>query len=231
MLINEIDISNFKSKLMTRNIVNAQFVIVNEWLANSLTPIIDDKIKHKYKTLTFTLDVICGNANELETMKSNLTKQLAISTIKFDDIDYYYKGFVIGDIVPHYIMEGNETLDITMLVIAEKAEVVETMNHVASKTINIAGNSPSPAIVTITAQVDTISVTLAGLGDTITINNLKANIPVIIDGEACTVMSNGANKFGDTDMWEFPTLQPGVNSIGISTANCVINISYKPKFI
>ena len=154
MLINNINISSFKAKLMKRNIVNAKFEIINEWFTDSLNPFIKDKFKYKYKTLTFTLDVICSGANELETMKSNLTKQLAISTIKFDDIDFYYRGFVVDDITPSYVMEGNETLDITMLVIAEKAEVSEIMNHVTSKTINMPGNTETPCIIEITPIIE-----------------------------------------------------------------------------
>lgn len=48
---------------------------------------------------------------------------------------------------------------------------------------------------TISVPADTISITLTGFGDSITINNLIANAPVVIDGEACTVMQNGFNKF------------------------------------
>ena len=73
------------------------------------------------KRLELELDIICSNANELEIIKSNLVKQLAISTIKFKDIDYYYKGFISSDIKSSYIMQGNEIIKFSMLVIAEKS--------------------------------------------------------------------------------------------------------------
>ncbi|MCB2308894.1 phage tail family protein [Clostridium estertheticum] len=234
MLINNINISNFKAKLMDRKIVNAKFEIINEWVDDSLNPFVKDKdnLKYKYKTLTFTLDVICRGANELETMKSNLTKQLAISTIKFDDIDFYYRGFVIDDITPNYIMEGNETLDITMLVIAEKTEVIEIMNRVTSKTINVTGNTETPCIVEITASIDTIDIILEGFADDpIIIKNLKANKTVIVDGESQTVTVDGINKYGDSEMWDFPSLSPGNNNLKFSRNNCDIKVKYKPRFI
>lgn len=234
MLINNINISNFKAKLMKRNIVNAKFEIINEWFTDSLNPFVKDKdnLKYKYKTLTFTLDIICSNANELEITKSNLTKQLAISTIKFDDIDFYYRGFVIDDITPSYIMEGNETLDITMLVIAEKTEITEIMNRVTSKTINATGNLETPCIVEIVPSIDTIDIILEGFADDpIVIKNLKANKTVIVDGESQTVTMDGINKYGDTDMWDFPRLAPGNNNLKFSKNNCDIKVKYKPRFI
>ena len=39
------------------------------------------------------------------------------------------------------------------------------------------------------------------------------------------------NKFGDTDMWQFPALQPGAQTVATGTplATCGVAISYKPK--
>lgn len=39
------------------------------------------------------------------------------------------------------------------------------------------------------------------------------------------------NKFGDTDMWSFPILQPGANALIVSDANSLVTVRYKPKFI
>jgi phage-related protein len=115
---------------------------------------------------------------------------------------------------------------------AYKAAITETLNHVSSKTINVPGNLATDAIVTVTVPIDTISITLTGLGeDPITIKNLKVNVPRIINGEDGTVLEGTTNKFGDTDLWEFPSLQPGSNTIGVSTANCIVEIKYKPRWI
>lgn len=232
MKINNIDISNFKAKLMDRNIKSANFEIVNYWLNSSLNPYINEKYKYNYKELSFILDIICNDATELETMKSNIIKQLAIATIKFDDIDYYYRGFTSDTPVSQYIMRGNETLEVTMLVIAEKTEIIESVNRASSKTINVQGNLETPAIVEITPSVDIIDITITGLADDfITIKNLKQGQKVIINGEDCTVLQNGVNKFGDTDFWEFPKLVPGANTITFSKNSCDINIKYKPRYL
>lgn len=37
------------------------------------------------------------------------------------------------------------------------------------------------------------------------------------------------NKFPDCDMWEFPTIQPGDNTVSIDSNVCGVEVSYKPK--
>jgi len=39
------------------------------------------------------------------------------------------------------------------------------------------------------------------------------------------------NKFGETDMWAFPTLNPGANTVGISITTADVSIAYKPRFL
>lgn len=232
MLINGININNFKAKLMDRNIKSAEFEIKNEWIINSLNPLISDKFGYKYKTLTFTLDILCRDANELEIMKSNLTKQLAISTIKFDDIEYYYRGFVSSTPTTKYIMRGNETLEVSMLVIAEKPQVTETMNRITTKTINVPGNIETPAIVEIIPSVSIIDIVLTGLSDEpMTVKNLTGGKKLILNGEEGTVTVDGVNKFNDCDIWEFPKLKPGANTITVSRNNVDINVKYKSRWI
>jgi phage-related protein len=69
------------------------------------------------------------------------------------------------------------------------------------------------------------------MGKPITVRNLHANTPIIIDGEKGLFTESGANKFNDIDTWGFPVLQPGQNTISIDNSNIAAQISYKPKFM
>ncbi|WP_416173602.1 hypothetical protein, partial [Clostridium perfringens] len=117
-------------------------------------------------------------------IKSNLTKELAIATIKFDDIDFYYRGSVTGDISVAYIMQGNETLDINMLVVAESKEVIDHMDGLLSKSINIGGNIEIPVLLEIIPTISMQELIIQGLSEKpIIIKNLELNKKVTIDGE------------------------------------------------
>lgn len=232
MLINDIEISKFKAKLLERSIENSEFEINSFWLDNSREPFIDRKFNYKFKKLSFKLDLLCKNSNELEIMKSNLTKELAIATIKFEDIDFYYRGSVSGDISVNYIMPGNETLDINMLVLAESKEIVDYMSGGLSKNIKINGNIEIPIVLEITPTIDMIELIIKGVSEApIIIKNLKLNKKIIIDGELSRVTQENINKFNDVDLWEFPRLLPGNNTISLSRNNCNITIKYKERWI
>ena len=231
MLVNNIDIATFNSRLLTKEIQTATVVTFDDWLRNSLLPLYMGK-QEQYKQIKLKLYIKDIDEQSSLTDISNLIAQFEKCTIKFDDLSYYYDCLIVSKTNTRVAL-GIYNLDIELKSgYAYLPVVTETMNYVTIKTITVTGNVNTPAIVTIIAPVDTISLILSGLGVyTITINNLKANIPVVVDGEACTILSNGINKFADTVMWGFPVLQVGINTIMSSTSNCVITMSYKPKFI
>ncbi|WP_411168617.1 phage distal tail protein [Clostridium sp. MB05] len=232
MLINNIDISKFKAKLLERSIQNSNFEVNSIWLDSSREPFIDKNFTYKFKKLSFKLDLICKDSNELEAIKSNLTKELAIATIKFDDIDFYYRGSVTGDISVAYIMQGNETLDINMLVVAESKEVIDHMDGLLSKSINIGGNIEIPVLLEIIPTISMQELIIQGLSEKpIIIKNLELNKKVTIDGELSKITQDNINKFKDTDLWEFPRLLPGKNTITLNRNNCNITIRYKERWI
>ena len=232
MLVNNININNFNAKLMNRNISSAETEIFNYWSTKNLNPIFHKNGNNKFKKLSLTLDILCNDANELETMKSNLIKQFENATIKFDDIDYFYRGFMSEEPTYKYIMKGNEIVDIQMLVIAEKTEITVSMNRITSKTINVSGNLDTPVILEVTPSIDLIDLTISGLDEyPIILRNLKANKKIIVNGEDGTVTVDGINRFADTDMWGFPKLKPGANTITVDKSSVDINIKYKPRFI
>lgn len=65
----------------------------------------------------------------------------------------------------------------------------------------------------------------------ITIKDMDANYPFVIDGLIGEVLCNGVNKFLSTDLIEFPKVQPGDNEITVSNTNVEVKVSYYPTFI
>ena len=97
----------------------------------------------------------------------------------------------------------------------------------------------TPCIIEITAIQDNSELTITGVArdpitgedEPIIVKNLKKDIPVIVDGETCTVTQQGANKYPETDFWEFPSLLPGENQITLSNALNTVTIKYRPRYI
>ncbi|MEE0642900.1 MAG: DUF6558 family protein [Blautia sp.] len=113
-----------------------------------------------------------------------------------------------------------------------------TVSQATSTKMAVQGDFETPCIIELTPINDTISFTIKGAArnpvtgqpEDITIKNLKQGKKVIIDGEACTVLQGVTNKFADADMWEFPSLLPGNNSLTFSSALCEVTIKYKPRY-
>lgn len=235
MLINTVDpLVSFNAKLLEREIQTAQVITYKDWLRKALSPTIEAQ-EQNYIAIHLKYLVQCLDDNTALTYISNLIALIKDSTIKFEDIDYYY-DVLIKDKSTQRFSEGVQgKFELTVELesgYAYKSQIIETANRMASKTINIPGNINTPSIVEITPSINLINLVITGLSDDpITIKNLTAGNKVIIDGEAGTVLQGGANKFSDTDMWEFPKLTPGADTITFSQVNCDINIKYKPRWI
>lgn len=111
MLINDVNISQYKAKLLERNISIASVNNKNVWNANFLMPI-EGKYKYSYKVIKLKFDIKADNSSELELIKSKLIKSLEKATIKFDDIDYSFVGYYSETPTIERICKNNDTLEL-----------------------------------------------------------------------------------------------------------------------
>ncbi len=121
----------------------------------------------------------------------------------------------------------------------EKQEIISFSSE--SKKIIVPGNLETPCIIELIPTGDILTYLLkacardpvTGEPEDILIKNLTSGKKVIIDGENCTVTEDGKNKFADTEMWEFPSLVPGENTLAFvsSSVPCEVTIKYKPRYI
>lgn len=231
MLINNIDISKFSGKVLDVDIQNSN--ILNEFEdINNLIPFFQkSKVKLNIITVTFLINSMDKRKYYLD--KSNLlSEMLEPFEVYFKDRNLKFKCVLKGQTSQASLKQIRGKLQLTMYGYNIENEIEVDINKILSKEITIVGNTEVPAIVEITPIVDIIDITLEGLADDpIKINNLKQNKKVILDGELQIITVDGVNKFGDTDMWDFPSLKPGSNTIKISRSDCNIKIKYKPRFI
>ena len=237
MLIDNINITVFGAELLDKKIGTAEFIVTHEWLKKAYKPLTLNK-ENKYTPIECNFVLKATTRQELEEKASHFLKKIEECTIKFDDIEFYYdcilqtKGneYIGIDVIDNLYIESIDAMFLSGH--KYKSQVTEPMNRLLTKTINVPGNAETPAIVEITPSVDAIDLTIVGLDDDpIIIKNLKQNKKIIINGEDGTVLQDGINKFTDTDMWDFPSLKPGSNTIALSKNTVDINIKYKGRWI
>ena len=95
------------------------------------------------------------------------------------------------------------------------------------------GTAPAPCKITIVPQVDFVNLTIEGVSDKpISVSQVKTNDTLVIDGENRTITINDVPAFEKYNGWEFPKVQPGVNTISISNASqATIQIEYDTRYI
>lgn len=229
MLVNNIDIANFKSILLKKTIQTSEIIIYDDWLRQAITPLYIGK-QEKYKQVKLQLLIEDIDDENCLNDISNLVKQFEKCVIKFEDLSFYYDCVIVNK--NHERKTSSfYLLDVELKGFAYKSELIEVANRILSKTINVPGNLEIPAIIEITTSIDMIDIAITGLGEPFIISNLLAGQKVIVNGEDCTVTENGVNKFADFDGWGFPRLIPGSNVITFDKVSTDINIKYKPRWI
>lgn len=154
---------------------------------------------------------------------------------------YYYYGLASVSTTKENRVVTSFKIGITADPFKYEDTVTESVGTVSGKTIDVQGDYETPCIIELTPSGAITTYTIKGAArdpvtgeaEDIVIKNLTAGKKVIIDGESCTVTEDGANKYADTEMWEFPTLAPGSNILTFvsSSVSCDVIIKYKPRYI
>lgn len=231
MNIDGVDIKSFGAILMSKTIQPASLEQVYSWNKNSLLPL-DLGSKFTFNILDVQLYFKGINEEDLKAKVSSFINKAKKCTMQFDD-NFYYKGFMESTPVNENTLKRNtKKLTIRFLAYCFKAEVTETLNRITSKIINVPGNLETPVIIEITPSIALIDLTLNGLDeDPIKIKNLVASKKIIMNGEDGIITVDGVNKYSDTEMWQFPSLKPGANTITVDKSSVDITIKYKPRYI
>lgn len=240
MLVNFVDISTYKAKLLSKDIQTCDVTIYSDWLAQSLSPSYYGK-KEKYKKIKLEFAIV--DIDDISCLNDigNLVLQFEKSTIKFDDLPTFYdcalidkthsKATVNGIYLANDSSKSVYSLSVDLQAPYGYTPAISTTLSSLSQVLSVQGNLSTEAIITISPTINTSSIKLSGFGEDITINNLIKDVPVVIDGIAKTILQNGTNKFPETDMWGFPTLNPGNNQIIIDHSGATISVLYYPRFM
>lgn len=233
MLINNIDISKYNARVLDVNIQNSSISNLSNFdIKNKLLPLfLKSKVSLNNITVTLLINSLYKRQYYLD--KSNLLSNMLESfDIYFKDRNLKFKCVLVNQADQPSLRQIRGRFQLTFIGYNLENEVIETINRVSYKTINALGNYTVPITIEITPIIDMIDFKITGLSeDPLIVKNLKGNKTIIIDGINGTVTQDGINKFDDTDMWEFPFLVPGKNSITLSKDTCNITIKYNPRFL
>lgn len=245
MKINNNNISTYCAELISKKIYPSNFEKDISYTDKMLKPYV---LKKSFKMGRIELNLLFKTVleSDIDISLSKFINDLKECTVRFkinnsasyEPIEY---KCILDSITPveevfYDVFEEKNTQEVQCtLIILEKYlnDVVETINLTTTKTITVSGNKDTPCVVEITPTVTVADITITGLTDIpFTINNLTVNKKIIINGEEGKITEDNNNKFGSiNNMWEFPRLKPGNNTISVTRNNVNMTIKYKPRYV
>ena len=181
------------------------------------------KSRVKLRSVAFTLDFSGQSDADIALAISKFTANL-FGEVHLDLPDgFSYWGALKKIGTPEVKAPWIQQVTFTLMCFRHLAMQRQTVT--GSTTIFAEGNVATPMVVTIRPDAGTDEVTFCG----ITVKDLER--PVTIDGVYTTILdADGNNRFGHSDIKEWPTLSPGDNTITVSGA-ATFEISYYPIFL
>lgn len=231
MKINNIDLKTFGAKVQNKVICHDPNLINTEWNSTSLLPSENETTKH-LKPLEIKI-LFEGKTRDI--VNNNISNFMALVTkcdIKFKDLSHTFRCYCTGSTPEETGISEWLFINISFVCFEYNQEATKTFDSLLSMNVVNNGNLRTPAIIEITTKIDMIKLDITGLAEEkITLKNLKANSPFILDGELQKATVEGVNKFSDVDLWEFPNLNVGNNTITLSSKDLKIKITYKTMYV
>lgn len=200
-------------------------------------PNLDPKVDWSRRQLSFTFG-IAGLQSRWPAVIRTITSAIQgkkMRIIRDCEPDVAYIGRCNVDTYEYSMRIGKFSISVDAEPYTEAVEPTR-INLAAntSFTVHYNGVFPTPCKVTITPTGAIATFTINGLAcnpltlerSQIALYGLKTNKPVVIDGVKKLITEDGVNKFPESEIWNFPMLTPGFNSIKFShsTHNTVIEV-------
>ena len=235
MLVNNIDISTLNIKLLTVDIQNREITNNCRWNAKAINPTFAEN-ELGFKNIKLTL--LC-KGNNRQGILDNISKLVNEFTRNKENtvvLDGYYNNYICSISKSQTNKTKSKTrytVDLELIGYEEKKnetflKISDTDNH----TINNNGTSITPCYLEIAPTYSYDSLTITGLSDDpIKINNVSANKKIIIDGYTNKITEDEINKFNDVELFEFPRLNVGSNTVKMSDSRATLTVKWKERFI
>lgn len=239
MLINGVDINVYNARLQTYS-VSGTTVTNNQSTVNTLLrmpSLFSATLGTRTLTITLTFKPSrhgsdsrgMSVAEKLATAAENITRfeaEIVGKTVEITLPDgYIYTALVTTLPAATFDSSGEHDVTYTFSAIRHSSEDVKAVEPNGKVFCKSTTKTPVKFVVNIPTAAD--SLTVFG----ITVNNVTANAEIIIDGIDGIVTMNGANKLLDTDLVDFPYLNPGYNVISCSDTSASIKVIYTPVYV
>lgn len=231
MIVNGINMAQkYGTKIMWLNqeVRSRKIITHMNWLDEAYDPV--QCKENSYREFDIYIELLVkGNASEFELLRSSLLKDFDSGRIQLDKMDFLY-DFCIQSENPTRLNATKSRYEITLTGYS-KLGVQQSLDFTGKEqTFTAPGTDKTPAVLVLSSNIGLNSLTIEGLTEqAFTITEVQKDSKIVIDGENCTITENSENILGKTDLWEFPQVIPGTQTLKLSS-ECTANLSYYPRY-
>lgn len=235
MKIDDIDIRSFDAKQLTVEFEPPQTTVTVEMFEGALTPS-ESETYTPLSGLAVTVLFRGRNRDEVQRHMSDFNAKLQKGVVlTLDGYSRHFKGYLTGNTPNKTIVKERYTAEFKFTGYWFSDEVELSWQNTHEVKFEATGNRTTPCKLTITATEYIEQLTINGFASgEITVSTIPRGSTVIIDGETGFVTMDGANKFKDIYLMEFPYLTTGENKehhLIFSDRNAIITLQYKPMWL
>lgn len=224
IVINGKALSTFNARLRNREIGLSETDVYKAWADNSITPYISVYEKLKWKQLRLLIE-FNGLWSNRELKKTNFHREMLRGKLTFNDepnIEYFYVidgAPTLKDSYPSY-----ESVQYDLSCYKQDSIYTSKALVNGSNSLTVDQNAiVKLSLKAVTNGTSTVTIN----GKVITLRNMKTTVFRIIENG--TVTESGVNKWTDTDLFAFPSLSKGTNTIVLN--NATGTLEYKRRYI
>lgn len=228
MKIDNVDVSQYNVVQSSVIVDSSEFQNTYFWEEAALSPFFIKK-KPRIKKIQLQFAVKGSDRDVIELNASKVLGMMSKPAVyQFDKREH--KFYCIAD-TPGIVTNCKRFKTYSTMLYGYEYSEEQKYEFLDDVTITNIATAESPAVLQITTNIALNRIIISGLTeDDIIINNVERDSPLLIDGENGVIMQGGENKYNDCDMWEFPTVKPGQNTIKLSS-ECAAILTYKPRYI
>ena len=223
--INGVNLNNkYNCKIIEFNADATKFVSIgNYWPKKSLQGIRVNSRVHTFRNLELIIHFYGGEVSEDNIIR--FIEDSSNCTFRYKNKNYDVS--IKEDDNKPINLNSNTTKIALSYDILNVYKDTKTVNIADDSTINISSPKYCYANLEITASTSLPRCNITLNGYVITIKNLKANETIYIGSGK--IIAGGKSKMDDVDMWDFPKLNPGSNTVSIDN-NVALKIKYNERW-
>lgn len=208
----------------------------SEWNEGELQPMLLESTVG-FKKMSASIVIRGSNRDDIWKKSAEfISRLIKPCEIQFDGFEHYYYMVLTNASQAEQSLRRWHKATLELQGYEYGAEIAETTSE-KTITINNIGNLKAPAVIEIVPLINLVDITITGAvknlltdeSKDIVIKDLINGQKIIIDGESGLVTQAGENKFNDVDMWDFPMLMPGSNTITVDK-DVELTVRYKPRY-